>query len=49
MKKILISADCNGHFDTLVKKVTPLHAKNHFDFMLCIGSVLEISQSECFR
>lgn len=40
MKKIIVSADCRGDFDFLFKKVETLHAKNHFDFLLCVGEVL---------
>lgn len=43
MKKILISADCNGNIDILIKKVAALHAKNNFNFMICIGSVMNIT------
>ena len=40
MKKIIVSADCRGDFEFLFKKVEALHAKNRFDFLLCVGEVL---------
>lgn len=42
MRKILISSDPNGRFDLLIPKVTELHNKNKFDFMLIVGSVCPI-------
>jgi len=48
MKKIVVSADSNGCLDFLVKKVSALHAKIQFDFMLCLGSVMLIDQCEAF-
>lgn len=48
MKKIVVSADCNGNLDFLVKKVSALHAKNQFSFMLCLGRVMPIDECEAF-
>jgi hypothetical protein len=42
MRKIIVSADCNGNMDFLIKKVSALNATNHFDFMLCVGNVMDI-------
>lgn len=48
MKKIVVSADSNGCLDFLLKKVSALHAKNQFDFMLCLGRVMPLEECEIF-
>lgn len=42
MRKIIVSADCNGNMDFIINKVSALHATNNFDFMLCLGNVLDV-------
>ena len=37
--RVLISADINGRLETVIPKVTQLHSKNSFDFMLLVGKV----------
>lgn len=49
MRKILISSDPNGRFDLLLPKVTELHSKNKFDFMIIAGSVCPSKSSSIFR
>ena len=48
MKKILISADCNGNLDFLIKKITALQTKNDFDFLLCLGNVINVEELNSF-
>jgi len=48
MKKIVVSAHSNGCLDFLVKKMSALHAKNQFDFMLCLGKVMPMDEFEVF-
>ena len=47
--KVLISADINGRFETVIPKVAQLQAKNNFDFMLLLGNVCHTRASSFIK
>ena len=42
---MLVSADINGRFATVIPKVAQLQSKNKFDFMILLGKVCESRSS----